>query len=134
MFSFYWVDNRIWFRHYQLFRDAKLDKSLNELELVEIGPRFSLNPIKIFAGFMGGEVIYSNKFYIPPRQIRNELRLEKAQKYIDKLGSKKRKNMNNKFVQPQDELDKVFQRIEKFEKGEIDDLHEGAEIVGVEMD
>ena len=132
MFCFYWVDNRIWFRHYQLFRDTKMDKSLNEVELVEIGPRFSLNPIKIFNGFMGGQVIYSNKDYVPPRQLKDDLRKEKAQKYIDKMGTKKRKNLNKKFVLPQDELDKVFNQIDKYEKGEIDNF-DGQED-GIEMD
>jgi ribosome biogenesis protein BRX1 len=92
------------------------------LELVEIGPRFSLNPIKIFKGFMGGEVIYSNKFYIPPIQIKRDLREVHAQKFLDKMASKKRKNMNKKFVTPQDELDRVFDTIEKYEKGEVDNF------------
>lgn len=107
---------------YQLFREAKLEKDLEELDLVEIGPRFSLSPIKIFAGFMGGEVIYSNKFYIAPRQAKRDMRIYQANKFMDKLASKKRKTLNRKFVQPRDELDTVFDQIDKYEKGEIDNF------------
>lgn len=122
MFCFYWVDSRIWFRHYQLFRDTKLDRNLEDVELVEIGPRFSLNPIKIFSGFMGGEVIYSNKNFIPPMQQQKDLRLERAKKWIEKQESKVRKGRNARFVEKKDELEAVFDEIGKFERGEVDKL------------
>jgi ribosome biogenesis protein BRX1 len=95
---------------------------LEELDLVEIGPRFSLSPIKIFDGFMGGEVIYSNKFYVPPRQLKKDMQVYQAKRFLDKLASKKRKGFNKKFAQPRDELDQVFDEIEKYEKGEIDNF------------
>jgi ribosome biogenesis protein BRX1 len=130
MFCFYFVDNRIWFRHFQvhpfdhqLFRDTKLDKQLDQVELVEIGPRFSLQPIKIFKGFMAGEVIYSNQFYVPPIQRKKNLREALAKKYLEKQASKQRKSVGKAYVQPSDELDTVFDQIDKFEKGEIDNLN-----------
>jgi hypothetical protein len=38
-------------------------------ELVEVGPRFTLEPIKIFAGSFGGSIIYQNNSYVPPRVV-----------------------------------------------------------------
>ena len=42
--SFYILEGRIWFRHYQIVEEEEG----NPPTLVEIGPRFILNPIRIF--------------------------------------------------------------------------------------
>ena len=52
-----------------------------KLSLVEIGPRFVLTPIVILEGSFGGPVIYENKEFVSPNQIRSELRLGKAGRY-----------------------------------------------------
>ena len=57
VFNFTWANDRIWFRNYQIFReDGVSNKASSEYELIEIGPRFSLCPIRLFEGFLGGEV------------------------------------------------------------------------------
>ena len=68
---FYYHDNKIWVRHYQIidnsemkFHNVTIDSK--KLSLMEIGPRFSMQPIKIFDSFMGGESIWTNKHYITP--------------------------------------------------------------------
>ena len=62
MFSFKYFDGRVWFRNYQIVNEAdELFKDKDEIakmNLIEIGPRFCLQPIKIFKGFLGGETIY----------------------------------------------------------------------------
>lgn len=63
--------NLITFRHYQVNYE-KTEKQLQHLELIEIGPRFALEPIKIFDGFMGGKTIYANPLYVSANQIRQE--------------------------------------------------------------
>ena len=52
-----------------------------KLSLVEIGPRFVLTPIVILEGSFGGPVIYENKEFVSPNQVRSELRLGKAGRY-----------------------------------------------------
>jgi ribosome biogenesis protein BRX1 len=52
-----------------------------KISLVEIGPRFVLTPIVILEGSFGGPVIYENKEFVSPNQIRSELRLGKAGRY-----------------------------------------------------
>ena len=52
-----------------------------KISLVEIGPRFVLTPIVILEGSFGGPVIYENKEFISPNQVRSELRLSKAGRY-----------------------------------------------------
>lgn len=39
------------------------------LGLVEVGPRITLNPIKILEGSFGGPVIYSNPDYVSPNLV-----------------------------------------------------------------
>ena len=52
-----------------------------KISLVEIGPRFVLTPIVILESSFGGPVIYENKEFVSPNQIRSELRLSKAGRY-----------------------------------------------------
>ena len=62
VFSFKFFDGRIWFRNYQILNQhedqftAKDD--IDKLVMIEIGPRFCLNPIKAFEGSMGGETLW----------------------------------------------------------------------------
>ena len=57
-FSFSFLDGRIWFRHFQIIWDGETVRG--EIELNEIGPRFVLQPIRIFSGSFHGETIYRN--------------------------------------------------------------------------
>ena len=40
-----------------------------ELELAEIGPRFVLEIVRIFAGSFGGETLYQNPSFISPNKV-----------------------------------------------------------------
>ena len=51
---------------------SPLDKQkvdLQNLSLVEVGPRCCLNPIKIFAGSFSGSVLYENPAYVSPNLV-----------------------------------------------------------------
>lgn len=52
-----------------------------DVNLVEIGPRFVLTPIVIQESSFGGPIIYENKEFVSPNQIRSDLRRAKAGKY-----------------------------------------------------
>ncbi|OJD15665.1 hypothetical protein AJ78_04083 [Emergomyces pasteurianus Ep9510] len=52
-----------------------------DITLVEIGPRFVLTPIVILEGSFGGPVIYENKEFVSPNQVRREIRLQKASRF-----------------------------------------------------
>lgn len=95
------ADGKIWIRCFQISETAvsKSEKPTGELNgnsvstklskkpgstnvsLVEIGPRFVLTPIVILESSFGGPVIYENKEFVSPNQIRSELRLSKAGRY-----------------------------------------------------
>lgn len=95
------VDGKIWIRNYQISetegslldaegadKDAKkkskkpqVTGSNLEINLVEIGPRFVLTPIVIQEGSFGGPIIYENKQFISPNQVRSDLRRSKATRH-----------------------------------------------------
>lgn len=57
------------------------EKGDTKISLIEIGPRFILTPIVVLESSFGGPVIYENKEFVSPNQIRSELRLSKAGRY-----------------------------------------------------
>lgn len=40
-----------------------------QIDYLQVGPRFCLNPIKIFGGSFGGPTLYENPLYISPNQV-----------------------------------------------------------------
>ncbi|KAJ3087625.1 hypothetical protein HK100_008312 [Physocladia obscura] len=85
------VKDMIWFRNYQIIE--KTDERTKEVEtsLVEVGPRFSLSVIRIFAGSFTGATLYENPEYVTPNSTRSELKKEGQMKYMSKILQKERK-------------------------------------------
>jgi ribosome biogenesis protein BRX1 len=98
------ADGKIWIRCYQISEtevaksqkptEGEEDKSApsktvskavgkgeTQISLVEIGPRLVLTPIVMLEGSFGGPVIYENKEFVSPNQIRSDLRKSKAGRY-----------------------------------------------------
>ena len=92
------VEDKIWVRCYQVSetegsKAKNADKEVDEqqfaagvrgetnLSLVEIGPRLVLTPIVMLEGSFGGPVIYENKEFVSPNQVRSDLRRAKAGRY-----------------------------------------------------
>eukprot|EP00271_Cylindrocystis_brebissonii_P018206 TRINITY_DN5057_c0_g1_i1.p1 TRINITY_DN5057_c0_g1~~TRINITY_DN5057_c0_g1_i1.p1 ORF type:complete len:344 (+),score=75.66 TRINITY_DN5057_c0_g1_i1:465-1496(+) len=94
------VDSHIWFRNYQVTFSTpgavtKLDKTMMEkMTLVEVGPRFCLNPIKIFRGSFGGATLFENPYYISPNATRSSQKASKASRYATKVKAKQRRKQH----------------------------------------
>ena len=86
--SFKLHDNRIWFRAYQILNQHEemfTEKDdIEKLVLIEIGPRMTLQPIKIFNGSLGGGALWQNKSFIGP----NKARGKRMEEYIRKRDAK----------------------------------------------
>jgi ribosome biogenesis protein BRX1 len=71
--SFFNVNNTIFFRNYQILNDLHQkfcnDDDVSKIQLVEIGPRFSMTIIRIFDGALGGKTLFSNPFYTSPSML-----------------------------------------------------------------
>ncbi len=93
--SFTIADGKIWIRNYQISEveqtkgagaeegkpaAGRLRQGAREtdISLLEIGPRFVLTPIVIQEGSFGGPIIYENKQFVSPNQVRADLRRQKA--------------------------------------------------------
>lgn len=87
------ADGKIWVRNYQVCEEeqSKLktskdameldDDKTSDLSLLEIGPRFILQPIIIQEGSFGGSILYENKEFVSPNQLRADLRRTKASRH-----------------------------------------------------
>ena len=102
------ADGKIWVRVYQINESetskkkpvdsdsVDVDELINkkkgksgdfDVSLVEIGPRFVLTPIVIQESSFGGPIIYENKEFVSPNQIRSDLRRAKAGRYNERTES-----------------------------------------------
>jgi ribosome biogenesis protein BRX1 len=111
---------QIWVRNYQVLEQAAENameahiakKQLGQdrsTSMVEIGPRFVLDPIRVFRGSFGGQTLYLNPDYQSPNEIRSMEKRDQGNSYVDrKQSQKKRKERNENIVVPEDPLDSVF--------------------------
>eukprot|EP00624_Nannochloropsis_granulata_P002847 evm.model.NODE_24622_length_62854_cov_30.334282.2 len=77
--------------------------------LVEIGPRFVLNPIRIFSGSFGGPTLYQNPSFISPNFVRSEKKRTEGTRLAHKMKADSvRKERKAKAVLPKDELQELF--------------------------
>ncbi|KAH6851008.1 Brix domain-containing protein [Chaetomium sp. MPI-CAGE-AT-0009] len=100
------ADGKIWIRNYEVRevekvkgeggdeeeevakskgRKSKGGDSDTDISLVEIGPRFVLTPIIIQEGAFGGPIMYENKRFISPNQVRADLRKAKAGRHVARM-------------------------------------------------
>ncbi|KFH42251.1 Ribosome biogenesis protein-like protein [Hapsidospora chrysogenum ATCC 11550] len=89
--SFSIADGKIWVRNYQIneeepskikpAEDAPAGGKDTDLSLVEIGPRFVLTPIIIQEGSFNGRILFENREYVSPNQVRSDLRKNKATRH-----------------------------------------------------
>jgi ribosome biogenesis protein BRX1 len=74
-----------------------------------VGPRFVLNPVKIFEGSFGGSTLYENPKYISPNIYRSLLKRKGGMKYKNKLESKRAyKERVKDWVLPEDPYEQLF--------------------------
>ncbi|RMD43175.1 hypothetical protein DV735_g1963, partial [Chaetothyriales sp. CBS 134920] len=121
--SIYSLDDKIWIRIYEI-RETHAEKGESlprggggaggktNISLVEVGPRMTLTPILILEGSFGGPVIYENKQYVSPNQLRSEVRLRKASKFADRRNGlderiikKKSLGLESGFKRPRPKVD-----------------------------
>lgn len=101
VYTFTVVDNKIWFRNYEvLSTDGKLS---------EIGPRFVLDPIKVFDSSFGGATLWKNPHYKTPNSIRSMVKKAKATRFIERQSKSKFDKLKPAATQRGDPTLDVFQ-------------------------
>ncbi|CAE8624661.1 unnamed protein product, partial [Polarella glacialis] len=108
--SFYWMDKKIWFRHYQITPESPDNENDPEKQvLTEIGPRMVLDPIKILSGSFSGQTLYQNPHYMSPTALRVQAKQLLRGPYVKKLEDKAdRKRREKEAEMPEDPLDEAF--------------------------
>eukprot|EP01086_Lenisia_limosa_P013068 TRINITY_DN41867_c0_g1_i1.p1 TRINITY_DN41867_c0_g1~~TRINITY_DN41867_c0_g1_i1.p1 ORF type:complete len:288 (+),score=71.41 TRINITY_DN41867_c0_g1_i1:17-880(+) len=92
--SFFLIGGRVWVRHYQIKVNTEHDQHKNNAEsheLLEIGPRFVLNPLRVFEGSFGGRTLYENDSYISPNEVRAAIRRRRGKKVTNRMGQVERR-------------------------------------------
>jgi ribosome biogenesis protein BRX1 len=126
--SFSLADGHVWFRNYQVV--APLDKRRPDaaaLSLVEVGPRFCLQPVRLFAGCMSGRVVYENGEYVAPNAVR-ALRKSRERDggYADRVAQREaRKAHEEANPLPRGALDGLFVGDDGDDDHDDDDVGEG---------
>eukprot|EP00188_Purpureofilum_apyrenoidigerum_P005950 Plantae.Rhodophyta-Purpureofilum_apyrenoidigerum.ctg8402.p1 GENE.Plantae.Rhodophyta-Purpureofilum_apyrenoidigerum.ctg8402~~Plantae.Rhodophyta-Purpureofilum_apyrenoidigerum.ctg8402.p1 ORF type:complete len:289 (-),score=55.47 Plantae.Rhodophyta-Purpureofilum_apyrenoidigerum.ctg8402:300-1166(-) len=112
--SFFILDSRIWMRHYQIVestegvKPTKAAKTTSS-ELVEIGPRLVLNPVRIFSGSMCGSTIYENPAFIHPNTVRRMIRKRNSSGYDHRTKERAAKKQKVEALKPEkDTVNSVF--------------------------
>ena len=110
---FYNIDNQIFIRVYQILNEIK-EKFTNadqedKIQLLEIGPRFSLKLIRIFNDSLGGKTLYLNKNYIAPSII--------IKRKADNFKKRQMKELSEK-IDLQNKLDNIENINQKWLKSE----------------
>ncbi|CAD6214088.1 GSCOCG00011128001-RA-CDS [Cotesia congregata] len=120
VYTFSILDNRIWFRNFQILTE--------DGGLVEVGPRFVLNPVKIFSGSFGGQTIWENPHYISPGQYLRSFKEKAGKKYLNRIEQKVALKINKPettySLNPLDEIfsgdvDKKAEDLDKLESQPI---------------
>ncbi|KAA8899018.1 Brix domain-containing protein [Sphaerosporella brunnea] len=132
--AFTLADGKVWLRHYQVQitsaaaagaaaaagdDDEDTEKksrkdSKDGVELVEIGPRFVMTPIVILEGSFGGPVVYENKEFVSPNEVRAAIREKRAVRAGGRDMARTKRVVKKREIQKE-------QKIAKMAEAEIDD-------------
>lgn len=105
IFSFFFLDGHIWFRNYQI-----VDNGSNLPSLMEIGPRFTLQPVVILNGCCQGSVLWKNPEAQAPTEVRKSRKLRQLLKAKENAFIKEKSEKHREaYPAPQEsELDRIF--------------------------
>lgn len=82
-----------------MFKEAD---DVEKLVLIEIGPRMTLQPVKIFAESLGGEALWQNAKFITPNKLRGKSMGMFLKKREEKMEKKREKKLLLKEGQDED--------------------------------
>lgn len=110
VFQFGVADGRIWFRNYQIVENnPTAPVQIDGMTLVEIGPRFVLNPVRVFSGSFCGQTIWNNDSFMTSAALQAQVKKSKAGMHMQRVIATESTIHRKKNAQiPRSEIDKVF--------------------------
>jgi len=107
VFTFSVVDGRVWFRNWEI-KEETVDNEV-KMNLLEIGPRFVLQPILQLEGAFRGQVKWKNEDYLSPNVIRSTQRKQQTDETeYKRRTAEKRIREEKDFSLIKTDLDRVF--------------------------
>ena len=110
--AFFILDGRVWIRHYQIVHGdaaAASSSSSSPPQLVEIGPRLVLQPIRIFSGSFGGATLWENAEFVSPNALRAQMKAARGSEYEKRRAETQSTRAHKREAQlPDNEIDSVF--------------------------
>lgn len=113
--SFFWLDNHIWVRHYQIVypSDSNTSNALKKdsTSLLEIGPRFTLEPVLIMNGCCQGNVLWRSQVARAPTEQRRDRKVRRVEKmeHNEKVAAHSEVHRARHPAPQADPLDMIFQ-------------------------
>ena len=111
MMGFYWIDGKVWVRHYQISPVSSdyLDNPEYQT-LTEIGPRFVLEPVLILNGSFSGNVIYKNTDFRSPAVLMRSMRKDAGESALQSAIQNEETQTRKDGAQMEpDHLDEMFE-------------------------
>ncbi len=110
VFQFGVTDGRIWFRNYQIVENTpEAQIQIEGMSLVEIGPRFVLNPIRVFSGSFSGQTIWNNDNFLTSAAIQAQAKKAQSGMHIQRALAHDATISRKKNAQiERSQIDKVF--------------------------
>lgn len=113
--SFFWLDNHIWVRHYQIVYPSDSSSSTSHKKegtsLLEIGPRFTLEPVLIMNGCCQGNVLWRSQVARAPTEQRRDRKVRRVEKmeHNEKVAAQSEVHRARHPAPQADPLDMIFQ-------------------------
>jgi ribosome biogenesis protein BRX1 len=111
---------QIWVRNYQILEEAaptarearearQSTGRAHATSLVEIGPRFVLDPVRIFRGSFGGQTLWANGAFVTPSAARGAEKRRQGEQYAARKGAQRQRRQHEEGIEvPEDPLADVF--------------------------
>lgn len=97
----------VYFRNYQIVDHG--ERRSEDRHLVEVGPRFTLEPVRFFESGFGGRIIYENYDFVSPNATRRMQRLKAIERNArNAVQKKKGEELREKARRVPTELDTLF--------------------------
>ncbi len=117
--SFSRLDDSVWMRNYQISKSEEQEQP----QLVEVGPRLTLTPVRIFEGSLKGATLWKNSTFVAPNLQRREVQNDKDEdKVASRKKSKKAASEMQRWAIPESQYDAVLKHTGDVDLADMDDI------------
>jgi ribosome biogenesis protein BRX1 len=117
--SFSRLEDSVWMRNYQISKSEEQEES----QLVEVGPRVTLTPVRIFEGSLRGATLWKNSAFVAPNLQRREAQNEADEVRVSaRKRTKKAAKEMQRWAIPESQYDTVLRHAGDVDLDDLDDI------------